>query len=187
MDRIATMLQNLRRLQLLLAVLLVLGVSLLSMRLPASMPLHFNVAGGVDRWTDHRVLAWFGPTLIALGVNALLLLLAELVARYPLLINLPDKSHLRELPANRQAVVGASARIVFVVTGIGVTLLMAIVQLMQILGATDATWASSSPLAMLAVPIVLTVPLLLAVLRVQSVLSEEYRAFRAEQPERGVA
>jgi uncharacterized membrane protein len=72
-------------------------------RLPDRLPIHFNLRGQADRWSENAMLGWFGLPLIATATVALMLGLTALSARRPELWNIPEKQRFLTLTRAQRA------------------------------------------------------------------------------------
>lgn len=82
--------------------LLLIGSALVYSDLPDRIPVHYDLGGVPDRWSDRTPLAWFGLPLVAFGVTALLYGIGLAMPRNPRLLNLPDRERFLQLPADEQ-------------------------------------------------------------------------------------
>jgi CubicO group peptidase (beta-lactamase class C family) len=67
-------------------------------RLPGRVPVHFGIDGRPDSWTEKGTSSWFALPGVAVLLTLLMGAFRVLMRRYPHLVNLPDQSHLTDLP-----------------------------------------------------------------------------------------
>lgn len=67
--------------------------------LPATYPIHFDLAGRPDRWAEKGPWLWAGLPLVALVLSALLHSTRAIARRTPALLNVPRKDLYLELDA----------------------------------------------------------------------------------------
>ena len=123
------MISLLRRLHVIALLLLSMGVWLGWQDLPARIPAHFNAAGVADRWVATSFFVWCMPALIAIAMSVVLYAVEQAAARTPSMLNLGlnGAERLRSLSREQQAIVGKTARVVFIISALDVTIIMGLV------------------------------------------------------------
>jgi uncharacterized membrane protein len=75
-------------------------------RLPARIPIHFNIRGEADGWSDNPFLAWFALPLIITLTVALMIGIGHWAAGSPQLWNVPEKKRfLAMTPEQRMPII----------------------------------------------------------------------------------
>jgi ABC-type Na+ efflux pump permease subunit len=76
-------------------------------RLPERFPVHYDIRGVPDRWDTRDPLSWYALPLIDTVLSALLLLVGAFIpgfaARWPELVNVPQKEKFVRLPPEARA------------------------------------------------------------------------------------
>jgi uncharacterized membrane protein len=144
----------------LLAAALCIGSVVAWPRLPALVPIHFDLAGHPDHWVRASATSWFALPVLALGLSLFLHWTGTMVARHPEWINVPNKKAYEALPPEgKQAV----ARVVAGFCGwIGalVTLVFGTIQLhayRSAMGLYDGGWFNVVQLASVVVAVLMLV------------------------------
>ncbi len=87
---------------LLLGVLFVGSVAVWSV-LPDHIPMHMNLNGVIDSWTERTIASWFALPMVALILSIALYVMGGYIARRPQMINLPNKKDFLALLPEQQA------------------------------------------------------------------------------------
>jgi uncharacterized membrane protein len=150
-------------------------------RLPARIPLHFDLAGNPDGWSARSPGSWFLLPIVTTMTWAMMQLIASHAGGNPDLWNMPDKRRFLALDRARQAPIITRMQEFISIVGIVVTALMALVQA----GVYQAATGRARGLPLFATGGIVAALLVLAVLAVR--LNAEVRRMVREAEERSTA
>ncbi len=140
--------------------------------LPSRIPMHLGLRGEPGNFQPRSVWSWFLLPAIALLVQIMLTVIAEMIPRRPHLFNFPEKKRFLALPKERQAPVVREMVLMLDATAIGVQGLMLLVTLQL----WEAANGIRSTFGFLAVPVsalLLTPAILLLTRRVSAAVERE--------------
>ena len=97
-------------------------------KLPDRIPMHFNVRGQADGWSDNPIVAWFALPVLATVSVGFIYVLSNLARRTPHLWNVPKKKEFLALREDQRAPIIERMMVVIDVTGLYVVVLMWVMQ-----------------------------------------------------------
>lgn len=97
-------------------------------RLPERIPMHFDLAGRVDRWASRSAGTWFLLPMVAVALALMLGAISLYAAGHPASWNMPDKRRFLAMDAAAQAPIVARMREMVAFVGMVVTALMGVIQ-----------------------------------------------------------
>lgn len=108
-------------------------------RLPARIPMHFDLAGQPDRWETRSLVSWFLLPAIALALALFMGWIGGVGARNPHTWNLPDKARFLALSARARAPIVERMQAFLAFVSVLVTALMCAIQVSIYQASTGST------------------------------------------------
>lgn len=105
-------------------------------RLPARIPIHFDLAGKPDGWVGTSLLSWFLLPLIATAMAGFLFVMGRVSEYRPELWNVPEKPRFLALPAEARAPIAARLRAFMALMAVVITAVLGTIQVEVFLSAT---------------------------------------------------
>lgn len=117
-----------RLLNALLLLAMIAGSAWAYPRLPARIPVHFDLSGRADAWEARSPGSWFFLPLVTAAVAAMLYGVSRYAESHPETWNLPDKRRFLALDAAARAPIAARMQAFIAQVGVVVTALLATLQ-----------------------------------------------------------
>lgn len=95
--------------------------------LPARIPVHFDLSGQADRWSE-GALAWLSMPMFATGMAIALLLLTFFLQKRPDMVNVPGKARVQKLPPRFRGPVSEAVREMMALVQVEMIVIFCLVQ-----------------------------------------------------------